>query len=84
MKSYLLVLLLAIPPMVCNLLATEKSDAPEAVPAQAACTPGDGCTAKPAQPATTANAPAGQNAAPAAKPAPATRSLPTQAKPWFM
>ncbi|MDB6170650.1 MAG: hypothetical protein JWM88_3514 [Verrucomicrobia bacterium] len=76
MKPYLLVLLLAVPLLVYNILACDAADATEVAPAMKSesSTP----AAHPARPC----APAG--AATGAKPTPNPRSVPSHAKSWFM
>ena len=73
MKPYLLMLLLAIPPLVCNLLACENAETTD-TPATAA---------KSDTSAASISHPTASPAAPAAKPAPPPHCTPDHAKVQF-
>lgn len=83
MKPFLLVLLLAIPPMISNLLTAEATESAESVPvvnsAASAVPPGAATLSSPSAPN-----PARAPAPAAAKPVPSSASAPSQLKPWFM
>lgn len=85
MKPYLLVILMAIPALIGNILATEASEpaTPAAQPNACSDTPASSTTS------TTTTIPAKSSvpapaAVPAAKPAPTSTNAPAHPKPWFM
>ena len=77
MKPYLQVLLVAVPLLVCNLLACEGTDSTEVAPRKSETT---ATPSAPARASTTIPA----TAVPAAKPVPTSPSVPAHAKSWFM
>ena len=77
MKPYLQVLLVAVPLLVCNLLACEGTESTEVAPRKTE------TVAAPSAPAR-ASTSVPSTSAPAAKPVPTSPSVPAHAKSWFM